>query len=69
MVTPKLEEIVLRCGAFGVSLFGVDVVMSGGRPFVVDMQVFPGFKGVPDVARYLAHEIFTVAAERHPAAA
>jgi fructose-1,6-bisphosphatase/inositol monophosphatase family enzyme/glutathione synthase/RimK-type ligase-like ATP-grasp enzyme len=61
-VSSELEEIALRCGrAFGVTLFGVDVVMSGGRPYVVDMQAFPGFKGVPDAALQLANEILAVA--------
>ena len=61
-VSRDLEEIVLRCGrAFGVELFGVDVVMSAGRPWVVDMQGFPGFKGVPDAAQHLARVIFGAA--------
>lgn len=62
LVTPELQEIVLRCGrAFGVSVFGVDVVLSNGRPWVVDMQGFPGFKGVPDAARHLASAILSAA--------
>ena len=53
-----LQEIVLRCGAaLGVELFGVDVIESGGARWVVDMQGFPGFKGVPDAARLLAEAI------------
>jgi len=59
-VNSDLEEIALACGAaFGVRIFGVDVVMSGGRPYVVDMQAFPGFKGVPDAAALLSEEIWT----------
>lgn len=62
-VSRELEEIALRCGrAFGISTFGVDVVLSGGKPWVVDMQGFPGFKGVPDAARHLAAAIFDAAA-------
>ena len=49
-------------------LFGVDVVMSKGRAWVVDMQCFPGFKGVPDAAGQLAGEIYA-AASAAPAAA
>jgi len=63
VISKELEEIVLRCGeAFGVSLFGVDVVMSDGAPWVVDMQEFPGFKGVPDAAIHLCDAILTAAA-------
>jgi ribosomal protein S6--L-glutamate ligase len=57
-VSPELAAIALRCGqAFGVDLFGVDVVMSAGKPYVVDMQTFPGFKGVVDAPRLLADAI------------
>lgn len=58
-ITPELREIALRCGkAFGVELFGFDVVMSGGKPYVVDIQGFPGFKGVPDAALRLADYLY-----------
>ena len=58
--TPGVElcRVVLRCGeAFGIGLYGVDVIERDGTPYVVDMNSIPGFKGVPDaplrVARYL----------------
>lgn len=61
-ITPELKDIALRSGAaFGVDLFGVDVVVSGGKPYVVDVQCFPGFKGVPDAALRLADYIFATA--------
>jgi ribosomal protein S6--L-glutamate ligase len=61
-ITAELREIALRCGrAFGVELFGFDVVMSGGRPYVVDIQGFPGFKGVPDAALRLADYVYAAA--------
>lgn len=56
---PELREIALRCAAaFGVELFGVDVVLSGGVAHVVDIQSFPGFKGVPDAALRLADYVY-----------
>jgi ribosomal protein S6--L-glutamate ligase len=59
-----MSEITLRCGrAFGVDLFGLDIILSGGRPYVVDINTFPGFKGVPDAAKVLAAYIHS-AAER-----
>jgi ribosomal protein S6--L-glutamate ligase len=62
VVDREVREIALRCGsAFGLSLFGFDVVMSGGRPYVVDISSFPGFKGVPDAAARLTNHIFTAA--------
>jgi ribosomal protein S6--L-glutamate ligase len=61
-VGPELRDLALRCGrAFGVELFGVDVVVSEGRPWVVDMQAFPGFKGVPDAALRLADFVYATA--------
>ena len=54
-VEPELAEIAQRCGdAFGIDLYGVDIVISEGRPYVVDASSFPGFKGVPDAGQRLA---------------
>ena len=61
---PELRDIALRCGqAFGIDLYGVDIIESGGQPYVVDMCSLPGFKGVPDAPRRLA-EYFSRAAQR-----
>ena len=61
-LTPELEEIARRCGeALGVDLFGVDIVLSDGAPWVVDMSGFPGFKGVPEAALHLAEAIHAAA--------
>lgn len=63
-VDSELAEIVRRCGeAFGIDLYGVDIVVSDGRPYVVDASSFPGFKGVPDAGRRLAQYLHA-AAER-----
>jgi ribosomal protein S6--L-glutamate ligase len=65
---PELCEIALRCGAtFGIDLYGVDIIESEGRPYVVDMSSIPGFKGVPDASSHLAtyfYEAAQRAAER-----
>jgi ribosomal protein S6--L-glutamate ligase len=61
-LTPELREIAIACGrAFGVDLYAIDVLESEGRPFVVNVQSFPGFKGVPDAALRLADYVYTVA--------
>jgi len=63
-VTTELAEIARRCGrAFGIDLYGVDVIESDGQPYVVDMASIPGFKGVPDALTLLT-EYFLAAAER-----
>jgi len=63
-LSPELVDIARRCGtALGIDLFGVNVVMSGGRAYVVDMSSFPGFRGVPEAARRVAKYVHA-AAER-----
>lgn len=58
----ELAEIAWRCGeAFGIDLFGVDIIESDGRAYVVNMASVPGFKGVPDAAHHLARYIYEAA--------
>jgi ribosomal protein S6--L-glutamate ligase len=53
-----MREIALRCGrVFGVGLYGVDLITSDGKPYVVDINTFPGFKGVARAAELLAEYI------------
>ena len=66
-VPAEMCEIARRCGrAFGVDLFGLDSVVSDGRPYVVDVNAFPGFKGVPDAARLLADYILAACEKALP---
>jgi len=59
-VTPELREMALRCGrVFGLELYGLDVIINDGHFYVVDINNFPGFKGVPDAALRLADYIYT----------
>jgi ribosomal protein S6--L-glutamate ligase len=54
-VPDEMREIALGCGrAFGVGLYGVDLITRGGKPYVVDINTFPGFKGVPNAAELLS---------------
>lgn len=58
-VSAELREIALRCGAaFGIGLYGLDVVETDDGPYVVDFSSFPGFKGVPDAAPLLADYVW-----------
>jgi ribosomal protein S6--L-glutamate ligase len=64
-VSPKVREVALRCGrALGLGLYGLDVVESAGRFWVVDVNTFPGYKGVPLVAPRIAEYIEGYATER-----
>lgn len=53
-----LLDIATRCGqVFGIDLYGLDVIYSQGRPFVVDVNKFGSYMGVPDGPKYLADYI------------
>lgn len=55
---PGTLDVVRACGdALGIDLYGVDVIEHEGRPWVVDLSSFPGFKGVPAAAHRLADYI------------
>jgi ribosomal protein S6--L-glutamate ligase len=54
-VTLELREIALRCGrAFGLGLYGIDIVEGPNGPVVVDLNFSPGFRGVPNAAEHIA---------------
>lgn len=62
-VPEEIRAIALACGtALGIDLYGVDVILHGGRPLVVDLSSFPGFKGVPDAGRRLGDHVYATAA-------
>jgi ribosomal protein S6--L-glutamate ligase len=50
--------------ALGLQLYGVDLLITGGRPVVVDVNPFPGFRGARDPADSLLRFLSTVGAER-----
>jgi ribosomal protein S6--L-glutamate ligase len=62
-VEGELRELALRLGsALGLTLYGFDVVLTDGGPYVVDFSPFPGFKGVPDAPALLADYVYDAAA-------
>jgi ribosomal protein S6--L-glutamate ligase len=50
--------------ALGLQLYGVDLLITGGRPVVVDVNPFPGFRGARKPADSLLRFLATVAATR-----
>ncbi|MBI5649375.1 MAG: hypothetical protein HZC40_02845, partial [Chloroflexi bacterium] len=57
-----LREIALRIGrVLGTNLYACDVVISAGKPYVVDVNKFGSFMGVPDAPRHLADYLFAAA--------
>jgi ribosomal protein S6--L-glutamate ligase len=59
-VSGELEEITLRCGqAFGIDLFCMDIIFNNGKPYVVDVNKFGSYMGVPDAPTLLADYIYS----------
>jgi ribosomal protein S6--L-glutamate ligase len=57
-VTAQVRDIALRCGrAFGLGLYGIDIIESADGPVVVDLNYSPGFRGVADAASPIARYI------------
>jgi ribosomal protein S6--L-glutamate ligase len=53
-----VRHIAQRCGkTFGLGLFGLDVIESADGPVVVDVNYFPGYKGVDGAAPLIADYI------------
>lgn len=54
-VSREVREIALRCGrVFGMQLYGIDIVEGASGPYVIDVNYFPGYKGVRDAAGVVA---------------
>ncbi|MDX2033157.1 MAG: hypothetical protein SF339_20945 [Blastocatellia bacterium] len=57
---PELEDLVRRCGnLFGLQLYGVDLVKTPKGYSVIEVNCFPGYKGVPDAGARISNFILT----------
>jgi len=60
--TPDEVAVAVASGAaLGLEVFGVDLVPTGEGPVVVDVNAFPGFKGVEGAAAALAAHLLSLA--------
>jgi ribosomal protein S6--L-glutamate ligase len=67
-IEPEIRTTVLRCGrTLGLEVYGVDLLLSGGRHAVVDVNAFPGYKGVRPAPQHLADYLHDRAARRNAA--
>jgi ribosomal protein S6--L-glutamate ligase len=54
-LSPAWVAATLRVGReFDLSLYGVDLLVTGHGPSIVDVNAFPGYRGVPNAAAALA---------------
>jgi ribosomal protein S6--L-glutamate ligase len=66
-ISPEVRDICLRCGElFDLELYGVDLIETEVGPYVIEINCFPGYKGVPEADRLLAGYIFERAANLSP---
>ena len=55
---PELADLVRRCGRlFGLQLYGVDLVKTPKGYSVIEVNCFPGYKGVPEGGERIANFI------------
>ena len=54
-VDDEIFEIAINCGqTLGLKIYGIDIIESPNGPFVIDVNSFPSFKGIPKVDFILA---------------
>lgn len=57
-ISDEVREISLKVGTVcGLGLYGLDIIEGADGPFVVDVNYFPGYKGVPNAAPMIADYI------------
>jgi ribosomal protein S6--L-glutamate ligase len=57
-VTREMRELAMRVGSiFGLGLYGLDLIETSAGPKVVDVNYFPGYKGLPHAATAVADYI------------
>jgi ribosomal protein S6--L-glutamate ligase len=65
-ISEEVRQLSRRVGQVcGLGLYGLDIIESKRGPFVVDVNYFPGYKGVPDAAPLIADYIDGYARGRH----
>jgi DNA-binding response OmpR family regulator len=54
-VDAELRDIALTCGrAYGLELWGVDVAMTKDGPYVIEVNDFPTYSGIPEAGSLIA---------------
>src|SRR4030095_2581710 len=57
-ITDEIRKISQRVGEVcGLGLYGLDIIESDRGPYVVDVNYFPGYKGLPNAAGMIADYI------------
>lgn len=60
-VRDQLQEISARVGnVLSLDIFGVDYLDGPHGPTVIDVNPFPGFRGIPDASRIIAEHVVDI---------
>ncbi|QQS46681.1 MAG: hypothetical protein IPM66_22785 [Acidobacteriota bacterium] len=63
-LTPELEDLGVRCGRlFGLELFGVDCILTGEGPQIIEINDYPNYTSVPNANAELADYVLRRLAE------
>ncbi|MDX1811859.1 MAG: ATP-grasp domain-containing protein, partial [Gammaproteobacteria bacterium] len=66
-VSEEVRELALKCGEiFDLDIYGLDIVQTKQGLYIVDVNYFPSFLGVPDAAEKLADYIYNYALRNNP---
>jgi ribosomal protein S6--L-glutamate ligase len=69
-ISSTIRDVAVAAGAaLGLQLFGVDFLVAGDQFWVVDVNAFPGYKGVPEAPAALARYLYQSAHSRSRLAA
>ena len=53
-VSEEIRRIALKCGKiFGLNLYGIDLIEGKTGTYVIDINYFPSYSGVPNIANLL----------------
>lgn len=57
-IEPAVREMAAACGkALDLDIYGVDFLIRNGECYIVDVNAFPGFKGIAEAPRAIARHI------------
>ena len=63
--SPGMSELAVGVGlALGLDIYGVDVIAGPHGPRVIDVNPFPGLRGIVDGASLVAGHVKALAGER-----
>lgn len=62
-ISDEMRDLALRAGEIvGLQVYGIDMIESEDGLWIIDVNGFPGFKGLPGIADELAGYLYDIAA-------